>query len=427
MALPAFNMRQLLEAGVHFGHQTHRWNPKMGSYIFGARNKIHIIDLAQTVPLLHQALVTVSDVVAKGGRVLFVGTKRQATDVISDAAKSSAQYYINHRWLGGTLTNWKTISNSIKRLRVLEELLSADSQGLTKKELLKLTRERDKLERSLGGIKDMGGLPDILFVVDTNKEAIAVAEARKLKIPVIGVIDSNSDPDCVDIPIPGNDDAGRAITLYCDLIAKAAIDGIERGQGEAGIDIGESEEAPAEPAIKEVATKGEAKANGDGAPLDVVAEPEPAPEKKSAKAADDESAKADDRAGKADDKAGKTEDDAAKADKKSGKADKTAAKADDKEPEAGKTEQKDASEDSDAKTFKLLDKPKGDPDDLKKISGVGPVLEKKLNGLGIYHFWQIAELTEEQITEVDSALSFKGRITRDDWISQAKTFKDGKN
>jgi len=434
MALPAFNMRQLLEAGVHFGHQTHRWNPKMGSYIFGARNKIHIIDLAQTVPLLHQALVTVSDVVAKGGRVLFVGTKRQATDVISDAAKSSAQYYINHRWLGGTLTNWKTISNSIKRLRVLEELLSADSQGLTKKELLKLTRERDKLERSLGGIKDMGGLPDILFVVDTNKEAIAVAEARKLKIPVIGVIDSNSDPDCVDIPIPGNDDAGRAITLYCDLIAKAAIDGIERGQGEAGIDIGESEEAPAEPAIKEVATKGEAKANGEGAPLDVVAEPEPAPEKKSAKAADDESAKADDKAGKADDRAGKTEDDAAKADKKvakadkkPGKADKTAAKADDKEPEAGKTEQKDASEDSDAKTFKLLDKPKGDPDDLKKISGVGPVLEKKLNGLGIYHFWQIAELTEEQITEVDSALSFKGRITRDDWISQAKTFKDEKN
>lgn len=425
MALPAFNMRQLLEAGVHFGHQTHRWNPKMGSYIFGARNKIHIIDLAQTVPLLHQALVTVSDVVAKGGRVLFVGTKRQATDVISGAAKSSAQYYINHRWLGGTLTNWKTISNSIKRLRVLEELLATDSQGLTKKELLKLTRERDKLERALGGIKDMGGLPDILFVVDTNKEAIAVAEARKLKIPVIGVIDSNSDPDCVDIPIPGNDDAGRAITLYCDLIAKAAIDGIERGQGEAGIDIGVSEEAPVESAIQEVATNGEAKANGEAPPL-AVSEPAAAPEKKSSKA-DDKAAKTDDDAAKADKKV-------AKADKKTGKPDKTAAKADDKAPKAddkkpksGKTEQKDASEDGDAKTFKLLDEPKGDPDDLKKISGVGPILEKKLNGLGIYHFWQIAELTEEQITEVDNALSFKGRITRDDWIGQAKTFKDEKN
>ena len=200
MALPTFNMRQLLEAGVHFGHQKHRWNPKMDSYIFGARNNIHILDLAQTVPLLYQALVKVSDVVAKGGRVLFVGTKRQASDVIADSAKRCAQYYINHRWLGGTLTNWKTISNSINRLRKLETILDneEESQGLTKKERLQLTRERDKLERALGGIKDMGGIPDLVFVVDTNKEAIALAESRKLNIPIMAIIDSNCDPDYVD-------------------------------------------------------------------------------------------------------------------------------------------------------------------------------------------------------------------------------------
>ncbi len=249
MALPNVSMRQLLEAGVHFGHQTHRWNPKMAPFIYGSRNNIHIIDLTQTVPLLHQALVTVSDVVAKGGRVLFVGTKRQASEAVAEAAKSSAQYFVNHRWLGGTLTNWRTISNSIKRLKSLEELLAGDHHGLTKKELLQLTREKDKLERSLGGIKDMGAVPDLVFVIDTNKESIAVAEARKLNIPVVAVVDSNCDPEGISHPIPGHDDAGRAITLYCDLIARAAIDGIERAQGSVGVDLGSAEEPVGEPEL----------------------------------------------------------------------------------------------------------------------------------------------------------------------------------
>jgi len=242
-------MRQLLEAGVHFGHQTHRWNPKMAPFIYGSRNNIHIIDLTQTVPLLHQALVAVSDVVSKGGRVLFVGTKRQASEAVADAAKSCAQYYVNHRWLGGTLTNWRTISNSIKRLKSLEEMLQGETHGLTKKELLQLTREKDKLERALGGIKDMGALPDLMFVIDTNKESIAIAEARKLHMPVVAVVDSNSDPEGISHPIPGNDDAGRAITLYCDLISRAAINGIERAQGAVGVDIGAAEEPISEPEL----------------------------------------------------------------------------------------------------------------------------------------------------------------------------------
>ena len=242
MALPDFNLRQLLEAGAHFGHRTQRWNPKMGQYLFGVRNDIHIIDLTQTVPLLHQALVTMRDTVAGGGRVLFVGTKRQAAEPVAAAAKRCAQYYVNHRWLGGTLTNWQTISHSIKRLRTLEETLdSAHSSGLTKKELLQIMRERDKLERALGGIKDMGGLPSILFVIDTNKESIAVAEARKLEIPVAAILDSNSDPDGITFPIPGNDDASRAIALYCDLAARAVIDGLSEGQAAAGADLGEAE------------------------------------------------------------------------------------------------------------------------------------------------------------------------------------------
>ncbi len=242
MALPEFDMRQLLEAGVHFGHQTHRWNPKMAPYIFGDRNGVHIIDLSQTTPLLHQALVAVRDTVAGGGRVLFVGTKRQASDAIAMAAQQCAQYYMNSRWLGGTLTNWKTISNSIKRLRELEGLLDEEeSTGLTKKEMLNLTRERNKLERAIGGVKDMGGVPDIIIVVDTNKEAIAVAEARTLGIPVVAVLDSNCDPDGIAYPIPGNDDATRAIELYCDLLAKAVIDGIEQGQTAAGVDLGAQE------------------------------------------------------------------------------------------------------------------------------------------------------------------------------------------
>ena len=242
MALPDFTMRGLLEAGAHFGHQSHRWNPKMAPYIFGARNNIHIIDLAQTVPLLHQALKAVSDTVAKGGRVLFVGTKRQAQDEIADSAKRSAQYYINSRWLGGTLTNWKTISGSINRLRKLEEILSAGAQGVTKKERLLLTRERDKLERALGGIKDMGGTPDMIFVIDTNKEQLAIKEANRLKIPVVAILDTNCDPDGVTYPIPGNDDAGRAVALYCDLISRACIEGISLAQSGSGVDIGAAEE-----------------------------------------------------------------------------------------------------------------------------------------------------------------------------------------
>ncbi len=251
MALPDFSMRQLLEAGVHFGHQKHRWNPKMSPYLFGVRNNIHIIDLAQTVPMLYRALQAVSDVVAGGGRVLFVGTKRQAADPVTDAARRSAQYYVNARWLGGMLTNWKTISRSISRLRELENLLSGEAQGLTKKERLTLTREKDKLDKALGGIKDMGGVPDLLFVIDTNKEKIAIDEANRLGIPVAAIIDSNCDPDRIQYPIPGNDDAARALSLYCDLIAKAAIDGISRAQGSAGIDIGAAEEI-AEPALEDV-------------------------------------------------------------------------------------------------------------------------------------------------------------------------------
>ena len=243
MALPDFNLRQLLEAGVHFGHRTQRWNPKMASYLFGARNDIHIIDLTQTVPLLHQALVAMRDTVAAGGRILFVGTKRQASEPIAAAATRCAQYFVNHRWLGGTLTNWQTITHSIKRLRSLEETLAAaHTSGLTKKELLQMMRERDKLERSLGGIKDMGGLPNMLFVIDTNKESIAVAEARKLGIPVAAILDSNSDPDGITYPIPGNDDASRAIAAYCDIVARAIIDGLSESQVAAGMDIGESEE-----------------------------------------------------------------------------------------------------------------------------------------------------------------------------------------
>jgi len=238
MALPEFSMRGLLEAGVHFGHQTHRWNPKMAPFLFGDRNNIHIIDLAQTVPLLHQALVAVRDAVAGGGRVLFVGTKRQASDPVAVAARQCAQYYINHRWLGGTLTNWKTISNSIRRLRQLDEMLAGEARGLTKKEVLNLTRERDKLERAIGGIKDMGGIPDIMFVIDTNKETIAIEEARKLGIPVVAILDSNSNPDGIAYPIPGNDDAARAITMYCDLIARAVIDGISQSHIASGVDVG---------------------------------------------------------------------------------------------------------------------------------------------------------------------------------------------
>ena len=321
MAAPAFNMRQLLEAGVHFGHQSHRWNPKMAPFIYGSRNKIHILDLTQTVPLLHQALMKVSDTVAGGGRVLFVATKRQAADGIADAAKRCAQYYMNHRWLGGTLTNWKTVSQSIRRLRQLDDIL-ADPQGRTKKEVLNITRERDKLNQSLGGIKDMGGTPDLLFVIDTNKEQIAIQEARKLGIPIVAIVDTNCDPDGIDFPVPGNDDAGRAITLYCDLVARAALDGLERSQTSAGVDVGASESPPAEELPKV--------------------------------------------------------------------------------------------------TFKGIEAPRGEADDLKRITGVTPKLEQRLNDAGVFHYWQLADLDAEHTAALDRLLRLRGQVAREDWVSQAK-------
>jgi small subunit ribosomal protein S2 len=351
MAIPDFTMRGLLEAGAHFGHQSHRWNPKMAPFIFGARNNIHIIDLAQTVPLLHQALKTVSDTVAKGGRVLFVGTKRQAQEQIADAAKRCAQYYINSRWLGGTLTNWKTISGSISRLRKLEEQLSAGAQGVTKKERLLLTRERNKLEKALGGIKDMGGTPDLIFVIDTNKEQLAIKEANRLKIPVVAILDTNCDPDGITHPIPGNDDAGRAIALYCDLIAKAAIDGISRSQGAQGVDLGETEAPPVEPVLQ-----------GGRVVRDDL------------RSAEEVAAEADNASG---------------------------------EPPA--------------ELFELLSAPRGAPDDLAKLHGVGPQIVKKLNDGGIFHYWQIAAMTLEDIEKVDADLKLNGRIARDGWVEQARS------
>jgi small subunit ribosomal protein S2 len=333
MALPDFTMRGLLEAGAHFGHQAHRWNPKMAPYIFGTRNNIHIIDLAQTVPLLHQALKAVSDTVAKGGRVLFVGTKRQAADQIADAARRSAQYYINSRWLGGMLTNWKTISGSIQRLRKLDEQLSSGASGLTKKERLLMSRERDKLEKALGGIKDMGGTPDLIFVIDTNKEQLAIKEANRLNIPVAAIVDSNCDPDGIQYPVPGNDDAGRAIALYCDLIARAAIDGISRGQGSSGVDLGASV-APVEPVL--AAAPAAVAADYDGAP------------------------------------------------------------------------------------FELLSAPRGAPDDLAKLQGVGPQIVKKLNDAGVFHYWQLAAMSADDVAKIDGDLKLNGRIARDGWVDQAR-------
>ena len=253
MSSTSFTMRQLLEAGVHFGHHTRRWNPKMKDYIFGVRNNTHILDLRQSVPLLHRALEAIREVTASGGRVLLVGTKRQAAEKIADTAQKTGQYFVNHRWLGGMLTNWKTISISIKRLKELDERLAGETQGLTKKELLNLTRERDKLERALGGIREMGGLPDILFIIDTNKEQLAIQEANKLGIPIVAILDSNSDPEGVQFPVPGNDDAMRAISLYCDLVGNAVLTGLEAEMVASGADIGEAEVAPVELGIEEIA------------------------------------------------------------------------------------------------------------------------------------------------------------------------------
>ena len=326
MALPDFSMRQLLEAGVHFGHQSHRWNPKMADYIFGARNNIHIIDLAQTVPLLHRALQAVSDTVAKGGRILFVGTKRQAQDGVAEAAKRSAQYFVNSRWLGGTLTNWKTISGSIKRLRHLDEVLnSGDANAYTKKERLTLQRERDKLDRSLGGIKDMGGLPDLIFVIDTNKEDIAIQEAQRLNIPVAAIVDTNCDPKGITYVVPGNDDAGRAISLYCDLIARA----VDR---------------------RHLARAGRFRRSISAPPCSRFAkkfrrQPQPT-------------------------------------------------------------------------GFQGLAGPRGAADDLKKLTGVSGAIEKKFNDLGIFHYWQLAELDHDTAHKIGEEVGLPSRA--DGWVAQAK-------
>ena len=252
MALPEFSLRQLLEAGVHFGHQTQRWDPLMEPYIYGSRNGIHILDLTQTVPMLDQALNIVRETVAKGGSVLFVGTKRQASSPIAEAAEKCAQYYMNHRWLGGTLTNWKTVSQSIQRLKSIDEQVASGSiEGLTKKERLGVEREHAKLKASFDGIAEMGGVPDLVFVVDVKKEALAVAEANKLGIPVVAVVDTNCSPSGVDYMIPGNDDASRAISLYCDLVSRAALDGMSAQLGAAGVDLGEMDESPTEEILTE--------------------------------------------------------------------------------------------------------------------------------------------------------------------------------
>ena len=256
MALPEFSLRQLLEAGVHYGHQTQRWNPRMGEFIYGDKNGIHIIDLTQTVPMLDAALQAIRDTVARGGRVLFVGTKRQAQRAVADAAEKSAQYYMNHRWLGGTLTNWKTVSQSISRLKAIDAQMEEGAEGLTKRERLSMEREQAKLQASLGGIREMGGLPDLLFVIDAGKEDLAILEARKLGIPVVAVVDTNSSPAGVDYIIPGNDDAARAIALYCDLASRAALDGMSVQLGAAGVDIGALEELPLDEALQDDAATG---------------------------------------------------------------------------------------------------------------------------------------------------------------------------
>jgi small subunit ribosomal protein S2 len=269
MALPTFTMREMLEAGVHFGHSTRRWNPKMEQFIFGARNKTHILDLQQTMPMFYQALQALSDVTSRGGRVLFVGTKRAAAEKIAETARNCGQYYVNHRWLGGMLTNWSTVSQSIRRLRDVEARFeSGEINQLTKKETLQLTREQEKLERTLGGIKEMGGIPDMLFILDTNKEAIAVQEANRLGIPVVAIVDSNASPDGVDYIVPGNDDAMRAITFYCELVRAAVLDGLQTELMKSGGDAGAAIDAPAEPALTDIV----AEATPAEAPVEAVAE-----------------------------------------------------------------------------------------------------------------------------------------------------------
>jgi len=371
MALPDFSMRQLLEAGVHFGHQTHRWNPRMAPYIFGARSNIHILDLSQTVPLLHQALKEVRDVAAKGGRVLFVGTKRAASDPVAQAAQRCAQYYVNHRWLGGMLTNWQTVSKSIARLKQLDSM-DPNEAGLTKKELLNLARERERLDRTLGGIKDMGGKPDLMFVIDTNKESIAIKEARRLGIPVVAILDTNCDPAEADIPIPGNDDAARAIQLYCELIADAVLDGMTEAQAALGQDMGASEN-PEELAMEMAAP--------EEAPVELA---DTVPANEEAVAAE--------------------------------MAEATTEAAPSPATEALSTEP--ATSEQMAATAPTLS-------DIALIDGIGPVYKEKLEELGINSLEVIANLSAEKIAEIDEALSLGGKIESGEWVKQAKTLLAG--
>ena len=378
MSLPEFSMRQLLEAGVHFGHQTHRWNPKMSPYIFGARSNIHIIDLSQTVPLLHQALKEIRDVAAKGGRVLFVGTKRAAAEPVAQAAQRCAQYYVNHRWLGGMLTNWQTVSGSIKRLKDLDAMDPNDA-GLTKKELLNLARERERLDRTLGGIKDMGGKPDMMFVIDTNKESIAIKEARRLGIPVVAILDTNCDPSEADIPIPGNDDAARAIQLYCELVADAVLDGMTEAAAAVGVDIGAAED------IQEVALDIQAPAEPMAAPNDAridLADTVPANEEAEA---------------------------AAMAEAASTPAPSPATEPLTTEPAT--------SEQVADVAVKL--------EDIALIDGIGPVYKEKLEGIGINSLEVIANLSDERLAEIDEQLGMNGKLKDGDFRQQAKDMLAG--
>lgn len=464
------SLRQLLEAGVHFGHQTQRWNPKMAPFIYGERNGIHIFDLTQTLERLNEALRVVREQVQAGGRVLFVGTKRQAQKPVASAAEASAQFYVNVRWLGGTLTNWKTISNSIDRLKAIDENMAAGAHGLTKRERLDLERQQNKLNSALGGIREMGRAPDLMFVIDTNKEALAVLEAKKLGIPVVAVVDSNSDPSEIDYPIPGNDDASRAIALYCDLVARAAIDGMEAQLSAAGVDLGEAS-APQEAALAGSASEADgagadagadeaadgaqaAEAKPDGPKVETKPAKKTLANKPSGKEADSADSKASDakeprgndadanassdKSGKAsDDKASQGEPDKDGAADKGGAADEKLSGAkggakdeDEKDAQAGdgaKDDKAGAGADAGAdgadnakKPGNLLTEAKGEADDLKLISGVGPKLEGLLHENGVFHFWQIAEWTGEEIGYMDDKLSFKGRIERDNWIEQAR-------
>lgn len=340
-------MRQMLDAGVHFGHQTRYWSPKMRPFIFGERNKIHIINLEQTLPMFVDALNYLGQVTGNGGSVLMVGTKRSAGKLVKAAAERAGIPYVNHRWLGGMLTNYKTVKNSIKRLKELDtQLVEGQMARLSKKEALTLEREREKLERSLGGIKNMPGLPDVLFVIDVKNEYIAVSEANKLGIPVVAVVDSNCSPDGIDYVIPGNDDAIRSIKLYTECVADTIIAAREAAQIKSAIAPGDSEY------VEVTETEVEA------ADEPVAAAPVPAAEVAEV---------------------------------------------------AAEATEETASSDAESSA-----------DDLTEINGIGPVIAEKLVGLGVTSFKQIADLTPADVERIDAELNFKGRIEREEWITQAQ-------